>query len=591
MVSIVAGIFILRNGSMRQINIEVTNSNLTSDNRASTSNNTVSIDVSSNKDTQKSETKKIKTETKAETKEIEEDTKEPSNNDLKPKKKNKTKNKQNTKDTTNNTPNIKDTNNKQSTNTLNTKDTTNNTPNTKDTESKSSTKKVALSTPSVKLDKQISDDIRLGQHGVSINQTCSQKQYDIKNENIENGNKVIYGKKSRFIFRDPLPFVTVTEGKKTLTRQMTAHDIMNSLCRIDELYSKLCETFPMFNCGQYNSLKWLNIFLIGNGSDKANVVSSAAALANNSHMYWNPPVLLSPSMLPIGCHELGHVLTQPLTGHNIEWGAGLNESVADFISSWVFNGESRAYTTINHFYGPDRFRHLNPYSFEALDYKSTEIRAYNSSFWVFYEHRFGLDAFIKILPSFRDAKKSFWEVVAAFNKVDVKIIALQWLEDLLTVAFFRKDPFRVAMAKRHLVPKVLHSDTMMWNSFDNSKCKKIIDNKTLTLLYDHQKLEAFGFAVYNLHPLCYNDLKLQAGNSITINVTSEPSKNDDTSSWVMILVTGATDIELIQASTFTIKSIPNQAPFFVGVMHTRASMMNVNKSNNSGIYHKLSISN
>lgn len=432
-----------------------------------------------------------------------------------------------------------------------------------------------------------------------IKAKCAAPNYTPKQERIENASKVMYANnKIRLAYNLPLPTYEQSINKKTVKKQLTETNIQTMLCMLDELYVRMCVDMATDECKRREPV---NMFIMDNQADAAKTpIRPAGALSGVSRIIWNPSSFEGTELglLAIATHEMTHVIAAH--ANDSKWGAGIAEGLANFMANYYLPGDTNAYWTPGFMYSNEKqLRYMNPYSKEAMDYNATLIRAYNSSFWWFMHGRYGGIESIKNFFN-RQAIKTmtaqnvpFWMGMAQHLGVSASALAAYWLGDLLTLAWFRKDPMRYTLARKYVNKNVISQEVLVFKQFDNGSLSKSVTSNGLSFAGKATsfKLEAFGFAAYDLNAICFGDMKLQSGAKISIRVTSLPAAADDGSTWVMALVTGPEAVQYVTGNTVTVGPIPSTKPFVLGVMHTKMSLMSGNSVGSSAINHQIEVSN
>jgi len=399
----------------------------------------------------------------------------------------------------------------------------------------------------------------LGTIGNAMMSCKDYESYVVKEECVEKGKYVIYAKKSRLIFNQPLPQYEITDNKtkQKMTKQLTMDDMSKITCKIDTALVLLCKEY------EYVNNSYLNVFIIGNGADNAGVEPNASAFSNITHMYLN--VLLAKDHDMLGfystiCHELGHAFTSPCMLYSQEWGPGIGESFATFFEGYYIPGNPRYYACIesmmNNTYG-----YLNPYGKSGLMYNDFKnFRGYNPCVWIFLVSRYGLDSFKQLLKSGilkqQMTSKSLFQIIANHLKVDIKDLAAMWLEDLMTTRFHRKDPIRLEFAQKFLANKKCYDKNLTWKQ-ESSFASDV------NIYRGDNKVEAFGTTYIDL----FDKIKV-GGKGVTITL--------DGDGWVMCVVQGPDKTITAKSNTITITEIPTQRPFMLGITHTNFTNAKLN---------------
>lgn len=406
------------------------------------------------------------------------------------------------------------------------------------------------------------------------------EKYVIKDEANEKGKYVVYAKKCRLIFNQPLPEYEVTQKKVKVKKTLSVQDALQALCKIDTALTLLSQEYEFTKKG------WLNVFVIGNGADNAGVEPNASAFSNNTHLYMSVPLVKDhalPGFLSTIVHELGHVFSNPGLLFSQEWGPGIGESFACFFQGYYVLSDTRYYACIDACYSKDTHVNVNPYGQAGLMYRDFKnFRGYNGSFWIFFVERYGLDAFKRLIKEGAMKKImttcSLFQGVSAYLGLDPRTFGGQWLSDLMTAAFYRKDPIRLNMAKKLLGNKKCLDANLVWKQSQHDLLQ--VTTKTATVfegVMTTKKLEAFAFATFDL----YEILMLMPANMGThIRVSVGPSSSSNIS-WLMVLVTDPTKSTTYLTNTLVIDAIPKQRPFMLGIMHTDTSAISLNDTSKS----------
>ena len=431
-----------------------------------------------------------------------------------------------------------------------------------------------------------------------LNKQCSGKTYEVLSEKIEKGTKVIKGKRAQFIFNEP--FNLFKRGSTTEAIPFSSRDAMNLLCKVDTAFERVCTDFSDMPRCNLSTNPLLRVFIMGNKAHDAVVVDNALAYSNNSTLYWSPNILIEMNnigYLSTVMHELGHVIDPTPLDPN--WSHAFKEGFSRYMEFHYYPDMDR-YSFINAFYNGKQ-AHLNSFSTNATTYDTSNnmgLFRYNPAMWIFFSARYGgVEGIKTMLKSqhinnmVRD-KTNVFKGFADYLKLDKNTFAVTWLSDMMTLSFFRKLR-RLASAKRYLPQKtsqnVVDSD-LIWNDSRHGEVQIVTNNgKLYQMRMTSKKLEAFGFATYDLLKVC-KAAKMAAGSRISITVSAFPQDPDDASTWVLVVVKGSSDDQITKSTNNVISSsVPSNGPFMLGVMHTKTKNFSGNNSANTAISYEIKI--
>lgn len=399
------------------------------------------------------------------------------------------------------------------------------------------------------------------------------QNYNVITKNFEKGKYVVRGQYCRLIFNEPLPvYETLGRIKKSL--QLDKNDLFIALCKIDCAIGFLLKEF------NEKRRDLLNVFVIGNGADNAGVQPNAAAFSNNTHLYLTPAIIAEHNkigFLTTIVHELGHVFTCPYLLFSQEWGPGIGESFACFFEGYFIPGNTSYYAKIDEFYSSDNHVSLNPYGKSGLVYRDfKKFRGYNASFWIFFVNRFGFEKFVMFIKSgiMKNimTSKTLWVGVADWLGLSHKVLSQYWLSDLMTAKFYRSDPVTLGFAQRYLGGKKCFDVGLIWKQSQHSALQQIqIEHgKRYQAKMDDKKLEAFGFATFDLFSICYETLQIEKGSRIEIIINGDQVPDQD---WIIVVVFGANDIASTIGNKLVIDRLADKRPLMLGIMHTDIDMI------------------
>lgn len=433
----------------------------------------------------------------------------------------------------------------------------------------------------------------LGPIGNAMMTSKHYESYVIKEEALEKGKCVVYAKWCRLIFNQPLPEYEVTEKKVKVKKRLTLQDALQALGKIDTAIGILSQEYEWPN----KRGSWLNVFVIGNGADNAGVEPNASAFSNSTHLYMSVPLVKDHALTGFYTtivHELGHVFTNPGLLFSQEWGPGISESFSCFFEGYYIPCNTRYYGCIDVCYSMDTNVHLNPYGQAGLMYRDFKnFRGYNGSFWIFIVERYGIAAFKRLVKEGIMKKimttYSLFPGVADYLRVDTKTLASQWLGDIMTASFYRKDPIRLSFATKFLANKKCFNANLIWKQSQHdllqvsSRSGGVFEG----IMVD-KKLEAFAFATFDLYTIYADILKATVTTSLNISISTQDSPTPDTT-WLMVLVTGPNSVTTYTTNIATITAIPKQRPFMLGIMHTDTRNIALNDTSKSAKSYKIRI--
>lgn len=433
------------------------------------------------------------------------------------------------------------------------------------------------------------DDI--GDLGRRMRSTCNNKKthgIQMIEKSVKGGSKILQGNRVRLLFN--LPFPTVDKVVKDsnsgkMYRElytMSLDDAYQIVCKADLALDQLYKDFPDFICNRTNATP-LNIMIIHNGTGDTTIGNGVSGMGNNDLCYLSPTICVGHEYLGFMStivHELTHGMDP--TYRDTTWGQGFGESIARFSEYIYFPGAPQGYTCIERYYQMSSNVNLNKYSSESLRYENPNYAGYNPTFWIFFEARYGMDAYKKIMSTTMSSivkTINFYQGVANFLKKDKNTFALEWLSDMMTLSFYKKDAFRQKSAERYLLKggkgkATLLSDDLVWKESQHGELGGVRVDPGLSYsgTMTSRKLEAFAFATFDVAAICSKSIRVREGSRINVTITSiDTLRENDQETWAMVAVLGKENTIVSSATNTITFSLPLIGKCMLGVTHSKTS--------------------